>query len=176
MLFSINQCAVIQNVDRQNLNSLNKENLKTIEGTYANRPNNYPIDTVRLTDAVSHPITKSFWFQVDNYKDWKQDWPNQTIILKVVSDKKIIAELYEDGKMINQKKLKGKIKDGYFYGRPFFIVLPFIPIVWGYNTHRYRIGLIDTDLVIDKKTNYWMAALIVGSDKKEQVSLTFDKR
>ena len=172
-LIITSSCAVIKNTEQPNLDKIDTANLKNVEGKYFNTPIGYKHDSVGW---VNGNFNQSLWCQMDKYKDWKQDWRNQTIVLKVISDKKIMAELYEGGKLINQKILKGKIKEGYFYGRPFFILIPFIPIVWGYDTHRFRIGLMDTTLIVDRKTNYWIMTLFGENYKKEQLSLTFDRK
>jgi len=165
----ISSCAIIENTDRPNLDKITKTNYRKIEGTYNNASNDSTIKVV-------NEVTKSLWFQI-GYENWRDtNWNNQRVVLKFVTDKKIIAELYQNGELINHKTIKGKIKDGYFYRRPFFIVIPFIPLVFGYNTHRYRIGLIDNNLIVDNKENFWVFAIAAGNTENKQTTLTYDKK
>jgi hypothetical protein len=54
--------------------------------------------------------------------------------------------------------------------------MPLVPVLFGYNTHRMRIGKADDNLVVDYKWNIWMFFLIAGQSEKGQSSLVFNKQ
>jgi hypothetical protein len=93
-----------------------------------------------------------------------------------VTAEKAIFRLYQGDSLIDKRKVKGKFKDGYFYTRPFLVVMPLVSVLFGHNTHRFRIGKADDDLVVDYKWNIWMFFLIAGQSEKGQSSLVFSKR
>jgi hypothetical protein len=90
--------------------------------------------------------------------------------------RKILISLYEKDSLIDQKKVKGKLKNGYFYRKPYFVGLPLFPLIYGYNTYRYRIGIKDSSLVIDNKWNFWAFAVVAGNKSKGQSHSRFKRR
>jgi hypothetical protein len=75
--------------------------------------------------------------------------------------------MYHNNEFVFSKKIHGKFKNGFFYLRQKFYILPLIPILFGYNFERARIGkTMDSNLIIDYTVNSWGLALVaVGSDK-----------
>jgi len=74
---------------------------------------------------------------------------------------------YHNDVFVFSKRIHGEFKDGYFYVRPKVYVLPLIPLLFGYNFERARLGkTIDNNLVIDYSVNRWGFALVAGSSDK----------
>ena len=159
-------CAVIKETDRPNLNKLDQTNYQNLNGIYLN----YRKDTIGVRSL--------FWFQIDKYKNWDlaKNWTEQTIRLKFINQRKLQLALYENGRLIKQKNIKGKLKDGYFYRRPFFILYPIVPIIFGYDTQQYRFGLIDTNLILDRKEHYWVCSFGFGEASNKQVTGVFERK
>lgn len=159
-------CAVIKETDRSNLNKLDEGNYQYLNGTYLNY----------VKDTVSTQV--SFWFQIDKYKnlDLTKNKSEQTISLKFINKRKLQLALYKNESLVKQKNIRGKIKDGYFYKRPIFILYPLVPILFGYQTHRSRFGLIGKNLILDKKEHYWVCSFGFGETSNYQVTGTFERK
>ena len=85
--------------------------------------------------------------------------------------------MYHNDKFLFSKDIHGKFKNGYFYLQPKVYVIPFIPLIFGYNFQRTRIGkTTDEGLLIDYKVNRWGFALIAGSQESGNASSIYAKK
>ena len=82
----------------------------------------------------------------------------------------------ENNVTIDQRTIKGKMKNGYFYRRSYFFAMPLVPLFFGYKTYRYRIGVTKDSIVIDSKWNYWMYVIFGGSTSKGESFSRFEKK
>ena len=158
-------CAVIPKIDRPNLERLDETNISKLDGLYQN-----------ISTEAQGTFSYSIWDRLVVYSNKRlTNWENHTIKIESISSKKILLSLMYNDQVVDQKIIRGKIKDGYFYRRPIFIVMPFFPLIYGYNTNRSRFGLVEDELVIDDRKNIWMGLLIMGKYKKSTTSLKYKK-
>jgi hypothetical protein len=173
ILLQATACAVIEDTKRADLKKINKKNYKKLSGRYSNRPDAYQGFSESSEDGKSF-IPKSMWRQLAGYDGGiKEGW---TVSIEFQSKTRAVAKLYEQDKLIAGKIIKGRIRKGYFYRRPYFIGIPFIPLVFGYKTYRYRLALSDdNNLVIDFRWNYYAFAIAAGSYSEGQSHEVFTR-
>jgi len=170
-LVFLTSCAVIKDSGRSNITRLDKHNVQSLNAVYLNTP----LDSVTNSD----PIFNSLWFQISGFRyDRKRQpsWRSQTVKFESISDKRLKASLFLGDSLIKQKTMKGKLKEGYFYRRPSFIVIPLFPLLCGYETTRYRFGLTEDKLIVDYKTHFWLFALLAGNSGNYQKTETYEKK
>jgi len=170
-------CAVIKDVQSYKIDSLNKKNYSKLNGKYSN----IHFDTTVISYNDFHGLAyrpKTLWSHTYSFNKDKEkgNVEAQAIRLEFKTRRKILLSLYEKDSLISNRVIRGRIKDGFFYRKPHFILIPLIPIVVSYDTYRYRIGLINNGLVIDYKWSYWGFALLAGGWGKGQTSITFKKQ
>ncbi len=169
-------CATIKHDSFQTIDKLEKSDFRELNGLYSNNPIDGNGKILRSLYNGEYQA-KSFWTNLEQYQTGStSDWRNQTVKVEFLTSEKAIFRLYQGNSLIDKRKVKGKFKDGYFYARPFFVVMPLVPVLFGHNTHRMRIGKADDNLVVDYKWNIWMFFLIAGQSEKGQSSLIFSKR
>lgn len=164
----------VGNTNAQAITTLTKDNFKQLNGIYSNRfdtligsINHFPGDgqsdeqriTVLFQLFQNYPET-AWRDESGKMIDPKEKW----IKIEFNSKKHATISLYQNDKFVFSKNIHGKFKNGYFYLRPKVYVIPLIPLVFGYNFERTRIGkTTDDDLVIDYTVNRWGFALVAGS-------------
>jgi hypothetical protein len=98
------------------------------------------------------------------------------VSFEFISDKKANVSLYQNDSFIFSKEIHGKFKDGYFYLRPKWYIIPLVPFVFGYSFERARIGKSGTSLLIDYSVNMWGFAVFAGSSDKGYSSSVFEQK
>lgn len=167
-------CAVISDIPNRELDKLDKTDFKKLNGEFSN----YPTATERKIEREmfqSNYQTVTLWDQISNFKHIEDTCRTHSVTLEFASQKRVIAKLWNDGVLQETKVIKGKMKNGYFYRRPYFIAIPLVPLVFGYDTDRYRIGLVSNTVVIDYKWNYWGFAIAAGSFSEGQRSSNYER-
>lgn len=176
-LFMVFQsCAVIDKNGFSNKSILDEKSLHKIDGYYKNYPDSSFGQMKDLLDGRTFK-PKPFWYQINDFRLFHDTnrLKKQTIELKTISKKKIRFLLHEGDTVIQAKTIRGKLKDGFFYRRPFFVFSPLFPLVFGYRTYRYRIGYLDDTIFIDYKWNVWAFALAAGDFSKGNSHSKFKK-
>ena len=169
-------CATIRHDSFHTIDKLKEADFNKLNGRYSNNPVDGKGKILRSLYNGEYQA-KSFWTNLEQYQIGSaSDWRNQTVEFEFVTSEKAIFRLYQGDSLIDKRKVKGQFKDGYFYVRPFFVVMPLVPVLFGYNTHRMRIGKADDNLVVDYKWNIWMFFLTAGQSEKGQSSLVFNKQ
>jgi hypothetical protein len=122
------------------------------------------------------PLT--LWSQLDGFKEvgTDQTFKQQTVTIDFESNRKAVAKLWENGAVTKTKTLREQIKNGYFYRRPYFIAVPLFPLIFGYKTFRYRVGIEGDMIVVDYKWNYWAFAIVAGNYGQGQSHSSFQRR
>ena len=169
-------CACIENINRTNLDKIDKLNYSKLNGRYFNPPK--ITEGHIYKDEVSTTLSPQPFWSIINGIHWvyKENRENKSIKLEFKSQKKAVVSLYEGDTLISKKVIRGYFRDGYFYRNPYFVASPLIPLLFGYNTYRYRIGLIENSLIIDLKWNVWVYAVASGDYSKGQTSSTFERK
>lgn len=169
-------CATIKHDSFQTIDKLEKADFRKLNGRYSNNPIDGVGKIFRSQNNEEYQ-PKSFWTNLEQYQIGSaSDWSNQAVEVEFVTSEKAIFRLYQGDSLVDKRKVKGKFKDGYFYARPSFVVMPLVPVLFGHNTHRMRIGKADDVLVVDYKWNIWMSFLLSGKSEKGQSSLVFNKQ
>lgn len=172
----LTSCASFKNDPDRQLSLLKKNDFKKIEGHFENCPSSIQTRVDRELYELRHRQL-TLWSELTGESQFNDSIgviKDQTVIIKVVSHRKAVAELFYKGEQISNKSLNGKIKHGYFYYRGSFVLIPFFPLLYKRSHERYRVGLTsDNYLVIDNAWNYWMFAILAGDYNKGQRSLEF---
>jgi len=161
------QTEVITNNDYEKLNGNFSNSYDTIFGGVEHTPGDGKNDYQRLTilyQLFGYNYPETAW------RDENNQWinPNEKYIkIEFQSTKHATISMYHNDKFVFSKRIHGKFKNGYFYLRPKAYVLPFIPLIFGYNFERARLGkTMENNLVIDYTVNRWGFALVAGSADK----------
>lgn len=171
-------CSPFVNGKKEGLKKLDKSNYVNLSGTYDCSP------------TVSKGKVKSFvggtnfggddlWSIFEGHANMQGLGINtsttvwSSVTLDVLSSKRIRASLFVNDSLVERIKLKGKIKNGYFYRRKYFIAIPLVPLAFGYKGYRYRIGLIDDSLVVDYHWKFMLFVISAGTDGKGRASARF---
>mgnify|MGYP001769586606 CR=1 FL=1 len=160
VLIVIQGCASLNLPLNENRVEINKNNVEIFNGTYQN----FSVDSTNRR-------TPSLWmvFGIENYSnsDWRETIVELEFINKNTAKVKLISK---DGKVLKSKRIYGRIDDGYFYVRRKFLLVPFVPFVFGYINEKSRFCLADNFLYIESSWNIWGFAVVAGTDEKEQIS------
>jgi hypothetical protein len=170
-------CAVIKDVESYKTESLDKNNYSKLNGMYSNIHSDTTV--ISYNHHVLEYRPKTLWCHTYSFNKDKEkgNAEAQIVRLEFKTHRKILLSLFEKDSLISNRVIRGRIKDGFFYRKPHFVLIPLIPIaVFSYDTYGYRIGLVKDGLVIDYKWNYWGFALLAGGTGKGQTSTTFKKQ
>lgn len=88
--------------------------------------------------------------------------------IEFVTDKKAIVKSYNNGMLIFSRKLKGELKNGYFYVNPKLLIIPFFPLVYYHTFEQVRIGKVGQNIIIDNSVKMCAFSLLfwgIGFDK-----------
>jgi len=170
-------CAVIKDTPRGQVARLGKNDVKKLNGRFSNYPATADGVEKSMVSDDFEPMT--LWSQIDGVKEYgkKEDFEKQSVTFEFSSKRKCVATLWDHGELKRSKKISGKIKDGYFYRRPYFMAVPLVPLFFGYKTYRYRLGINDDDqMVIGYRWNYWGFAIAAGSYGRGQSNSSFARK
>jgi hypothetical protein len=162
--------------DFEQLNGVYSNSFDTIIGTINHFPYDGLSDERRVT--VLSQLFQNYPETAWRNKSGKMINPQEKWIkIGFNSKKQATISLYQNDKFVFSKNIHGKFKNGYFYLRPKVYVIPLIPILFGYNFERTRIGkTTDDDLIIDYTVNRWGFALVAGSADKGASSTIYKKK
>lgn len=158
----IANCAVIKGVPDERVTKLEKTDFRKLNGQFSN----YPSVSIGTEESylVSTFEPLSLWSHIDGLRQFgaEDSIREECVTFDFVSGKRAVAKLWNKSELKETKKIRGRIKDGYFYRRPYFVVYPLVPLVFGYKTYRYRIGVNDGSLVVDYRWDFWAFAIAAG--------------
>ena len=153
------------------IQEINKDNYSSLNGTYNNIQDTifgqivhmpgrgYSENDLKLIDRLFLIVPEYGYYD------------SLDVNFDFVSNRKcIISGLYQS-ELIFSKKLKGRVKDGYFYVRPKFYIIPLFPVAYVHRFKRVRIGKTTTNnLVIDHTERMGSFALFAGASEKGRVT------
>lgn len=134
-------CRSFKDTGNDKVTPLVKSNLSILNGTYAN---------VAVYDSTDYSGW-SLWTSIFEEPSYLENWQNCTVELKTKNNRAIKAKLLLNNKVIKERVIHGKIKNGYFYRRPVFFLVPFFPVLGGYKHSRSRISIANEYIIADKK-------------------------
>lgn len=159
------------------INKLTNGDYAKLSGNYSNYP-----DTA-VGKVVDHPYNRQTQylslfnqFITTTQLGDKDYYERQTVNLHFTAPGKAKAQLFIRDTLIETKILRGKIKNNYFYSRPKLLALPLIPVLFGYDFKRYRIGFSGEYLIVDYSTKRWLFALLAGGARKGYFSSAYKKQ
>ncbi len=162
--------------DFQKINGIYSNSFDTIIGGIHHSPNDGISDFQRLTilSQLFQNYPEAAWRDKNNnFISAKEKW----IKIEFQSRKQATISMYHNHEFVFSKKIQGKFKNGFFYLRPKVYILPLIPLIFGYNFERARIGkTIDNNLIIDYSVNRWGFVLVAGSADKGSTSSIYKKK
>jgi hypothetical protein len=157
LLLLFTSCQSLQKLspDEFQNHEINNDNFSILNGTYRSRNENDKTLSERL-----------FLFSPKGDTSKKS-----TIQFTFNTHRKCTVTMFNGTQTIHTKKLSGKIKNGYFYVRPKFLIIPFFPVWYEHQFKRVRITkTLDNYLVIDHTEKMWGFALVAGSKEKGRVT------
>lgn len=151
--------------------------MQSLSGSFANTASHFEIEELRGKSFTTES-NLFLWDIFDHHKGLTHDQRENCIVeIEFLKSSKAEVRLIYQDSIIDRRKIRGKFKNGYFYKRPLFVVIPLFPIAFGYNTMRYRIGMNeDKNLIMEKSWNTYAFALIAGSNTKAQVFAEFHRK
>lgn len=141
LLFSCRSIKISPKEDRIKIGE--NQNFSELVGIYEN---------TSIDSTVGRFYTLWGRLGVDNNYEYK----NFNVEISFENNHKVIAKLINNGKIVDTKIIRGKIQDNCFYLRRKFMILPFIPIVFGFSDAESRLSFFDDMLIVD---SYWYAAV-----------------
>ena len=171
-------CSVLREGIHEPKAKLRVDSAQKLDGIYVNLPDTFKITEFRGR-SFSNQENHYLWniFSTHTGKVDHSKWADCKVQVDFLSDKKAqVSLMYQDS--IGQSRIiRGRLKDGYFYKRPSFVIVPLFPLAFGYNTRRYRLGLdVNQNLIIEESWNIWAFAFIAGSDTKAQTFAKFKRQ
>jgi hypothetical protein len=148
-------------------------NINLLNGTYFNNPDSFS-DKVFISEPPS--IQDIGLFNKMLFRKFNLgNVANQKINICFLSKNKINLTLSEQDTTVVSWTINGKFKSGYFYGRQKYVVIPFIPLLWGYRFQRFRIGSSGEYLILNFRTNQWAAGPFFGYSENGTFSAIYKK-
>ena len=139
-LFLCLTCLVLQNCTTYSVLPKNISPGYAIEGVYSN---------YELYD------TQPLWsWYIFGWKDHSEYVEGLTMKVEIVNPKLLECSFYRNGEYFRMEQLKGKFKkNGCFYTRRSFGVIPLFPLLFLYGDWRTRVHRVDDELIMEKKQN-----------------------
>lgn len=189
IIFLTTSCKQLEKLELQEyqITPVSSENHEILNGTYSNLSdtacgtyynNNFNDSgkTVSRSDLIRSftKILPSKSVEPDSNGLVKQakEWIN----IEFVSEKKATVSFYRDEQFCFSKTIRGKFKKGYFYRRPRFYFIPFVPLFFGYKNELVRIGKSGDQLVVDHYDNSFLFLLVGGGWNKERTKSVYSIR
>lgn len=177
LALSVTSCSPLSKIGNQgfNVDQLQPDSLQALNGTYSNIPDSIIREIIHGSNEISDfqqlTILEQFFWSIpetagrDSTGEYV-DPQTMHVTIKFQTPKRATVSLYHNERFIFSKNIRGKFKNGYFYIRPKILIVPLIPLVFGYHFERARIGKLNNKLVIDYTISRWAFALVAGSSDK----------
>ena len=139
---------------------------------------NYHNKTI-TKDSVYHATRHNLWYalcDVYSIKGSKVKASDSAIVNLKFIDNRLYAQLYEEGKMIQEMVLKAKVQNNYLSVKRKYILIPILPMLWGY--YNYKLILANTEnenIILKMYYDHIAAVLIMASGDNGIVSTEFVK-
>jgi hypothetical protein len=150
---------------------LSKSNSSSLNGHYRNYSNDTSLtEKITLWNVIT-PRKKMYAY------DTSTTYKSANVELFLKNNKTLIARLYNEDKLINEKKFKGRIKDGYFSSRRRinYFGLPFLYLT--YFDYKFQIGKDSSNtLLIDAGNGRFGWILIMTGGNTETYNFKFQPK
>ncbi|AHM62794.1 hypothetical protein D770_22745 [Flammeovirgaceae bacterium 311] len=170
--FLIMSCTSFKEIERSNRDYVDEANMFSLAGVYESIPHKlgnvvYLSKPISVGDESQHNLLFER-FKLSPTKNYADSASRFFVQVQPVNKKTIALNLIKDSEIQKTKRIKGKYKDGYFYRRKQLIIVPFVPILFGFRAQRQRIGLENDLLIVDLRINMWVSFLIAGRFESSQ--------
>lgn len=163
MVFTLSSCAALKPASKvKETIPLTKDNLSMLDGSY------------EILSTDSSKITLDAGLTFDRYYIDRGNIKNR-VILKIIDEKQILITIYDGSSTVRKKKVRGKIRNGYFE-----CSLTRLKTFWlafnSYGRQKNRIGILKNgDLTLDVKYKIFGFVVIFPSAfaGKENYNLVF---
>ncbi|MHC1703257.1 MAG: hypothetical protein AB9846_05055 [Tenuifilaceae bacterium] len=173
LTIALASCTSLSKIGIQEYKSenLSKSDFAKLNGIYRNYPDT-AIGQIKESPYPRNSEHLSLFnqFVIGQWGGTQEVFEKQLIKIEFLNHRKAIITLTENEKTLETKIIRGRFKDGYFYSRPKTIIIPIIPLLFGYYFNRFRIGRNGKYLTIDYTVNKWMAGFVVGESSKGHYS------
>lgn len=152
------------------LNGLYLNQFDTITGALKHSPGHGTFDVLNeqtITSLVFWAIPEQV-LKTDSGQRIKPE--HISVKIEFESHKKAIVSMYKKDTLILSKSIRGKFKNGYFYLRPNFFIIPLFPLIYGHHFQRTRIGKTGHNLTIDYTINTFFIFVLGGGFNKGYAS------
>jgi hypothetical protein len=168
-------CAVVNVGPKKNALKIDEANFRQLNVMISNHPKEVE---GKVSDMVTGQRLEivSFWTAINgSHREWppSDSLDNKLVSINFESPKKLNLKLLKKDSLLEQKVIKVRIKNGYVYSRKYFFGIPLFPVLFGYNTKRYRIGMTPDTVTLDFRWNSWFFALLAGNYSKGYSSSSF---
>lgn len=184
LFFGISSCKPLHDLGIKNypVDSLSTNEYRKLNGIYSNMHINIEgklkyspysgmddLQNLTLLDQLFIKVPEKYYIRANGSQILPEE---KWIKIEFTSARKASVSFYRNDTLVNDKKIRGKMKDGYFYIRPKGFVAPLV-IVFGYHFQRTRLGRSGEYLLVDYSINNWGFALIGGSSIKGFASAAY---
>ena len=170
-------CSVIKEGVYKTKGNLKTTSTLSLEGTYSNATSDFEITEYRGESHMNSENTY-LWrlFKTFPKKSTDEIKQNSSVKIKSLSQKTAQISLIYGDSIMDVRKVRGKIKAGYFYPRRQWVVFPFFPLAFGYHNTRMRLTTnASGELIIEKAWNKWAFAVFAGIDTRGQSKMKFER-
>lgn len=167
-------------------NIITKENYSELNGVYSNLNDTIigeyyhgPADGYSDENLLkSQTLTQHLHIKIPkkNQIEFFEVRNEVKVKIEFQDSKSALISIYYSDKFLFSDKIHGHIKNGFFYLRPNFCIIPLFPLIFFYDYQTSRIGKHDDFLITNYKTNMWGAAFIAGSTEKGHSTALFIKK
>ncbi|WP_430401664.1 hypothetical protein [Fluviicola sp.] len=155
---------------------VSRENYKELNGTYLNRS-----DTACGTsydsrvDRSDIPVTdddliRTLITKIPESVDLDQ---GESVKIEFTSRKKATIGYYRVDKLLFSKVISGKFKNGYFYRRTKWYLIPFFPLFARYENDQVRIGKSGDKLIVDSYYKSFGLYFIAGGSNRGRTKAVY---
>jgi len=150
---------------------------KKLNGSYSNYPDTANGKIVDDAPHNRHGYHLSLFnqFSIGPESGVPEVYKNEVVELTFTSNRKGIISLYKNDSLLHSEKIRGSIKRNYFYVRPKILVLPFVPILFGYQFQKLRIGISNENLIVDYNSTWFLCFFGFGSARHGYYSSVYNK-
>jgi hypothetical protein len=173
LLLLFTSCQSLQKLspDEFQNHEINNDNFSILNGTYKNVQDTVFGEIVHYPYRSRNENDKTLSERLFLFSPKGDTSKKSTIQFTFNTHRKCTVTMFNGTQTIHTKKLSGKIKNGYFYVRPKFLIIPFFPVWYEHQFKRVRITkTLDNYLVIDHTEKMWGFALVAGSKEKGRVT------
>ena len=155
-IFSFSCASLNDTIDNEDRVILTPSNFKLIEGKYFIKS----IDNRGTFNLDSYILGTNFSYLFQSYNHSIGSDSSRFIIIKVVDDKTLNISYFKGSTTLSTKKIKGKLKNGYFVLKRGHLFIPFI-FTNLYRNRQFRMGVLNNGNLITDYSNITFGTVMI---------------